>query len=676
MNSQTIIFIVISGIIALLLALFQYIYKSKKSKVKLWLAVLRFVSIFAILLLLVNPKFEAVSYYEEKPNLVIALDNSESVAYLKQDEKAKTAFQNLISSNELQNKFNIKTFKFGENVLSSIDSFYFNERQTNISGFFKNYNELYKNTISPVILISDGNQTIGNDYKYIVKKNQPVYPIILGDTSTFSDLRIGQVNVNRYAYLKNKFPVEIITNYSGIEPITGSLNIRLGNSIVFAKKIEFNANKTSEIVKANLNASNIGIKNYKVEIAPLENEKNKVNNYKNFAIEIIDQKTNIALVAENLHPDLGVLKKAIESNEQRSVSILKPKEFISQSIDFNLVILFSPNNRFNSVYERILNQKLNTFTIAGSSTDWNFVNDSQSLFKQEVTNQSEDYQPELNPNFGVFIVDNITFIDYPPLESDFGNTTFLVPQETILYKTINGINTEESLLSTFEINNQKHALLNGEGIWRWRAQCYLNTDSFEGFDNFIGKFVQYLSSNKKRQRLSLDYKSFYNQNENIIVNAQFFNKNYEFDTNSNLQITYVNEETNVSKTLPLLLNNTSYRIDLSGIEPGDYNFSIKSNDEPISSSGNFTILAYNVEQQFLNADVTKLQSVATSTNAKSYFIDEYNTIISDLVSDERYATIQKSKRNRIPIIDWKYLLSLIALALSLEWCIRKYNGLI
>ena len=676
MNSQTIIFIVISGIIALLLALFQYIYRSKKSKVKLWLVVLRFVSIFAILLLLVNPKFEAVSYYEEKPNLVIALDNSESVAYLKQDEKAKTAFQNLISSNELQNKFNIKTFKFGENVLSSIDSFYFNERQTNISGFFKNYNELYKNTISPVILISDGNQTIGNDYKYIVKKNQPVYPIILGDTSTFSDLRIGQVNVNRYAYLKNKFPVEIITNYSGIEPITGSLNIRLGNSIVFAKKIEFNANKTSEIVKANLNASNIGIKNYKVEIVPLENEKNKVNNYKNFAIEIIDQKTNIALVTENLHPDLGVLKKAIESNEQRSVSILKPKEFISQSINFNLVILFSPNNRFNSVYERILNQKLNTFTIAGSSTDWNFVNDSQSLFKQEVTNQSEDYQPELNPNFGVFIVDNITFIDYPPLESDFGNTTFLVPQETILYKTINGINTEESLLSTFEINNQKHALLNGEGIWRWRAQCYLNTDSFEGFDNFIGKFVQYLSSNKKRQRLSLDYKSFYNQNENIIVNAQFFNKNYEFDTNSTLQITYVNEETNVSKTLPLLLNNTSYRIDLSGIEPGDYNFSIKSNDEPISSSGNFTILAYNVEQQFLNADVTKLQSVATSTNAKSYFIDEYNTIISELVSDERYATIQKSKRNRIPIIDWKYLLSLIALALSLEWCIRKYNGLI
>ena len=120
----------------------------------------------------------------------------------------------------------------------------------------------------------------------------------------------------------------------------------------------------------------------------------------------------------------------------------------------------------------------------------------------------------------------------------------------------------------------------------------------------------------------------------------------------------------------------SYRIDLSGIEPGNYNFTIKSKDESISSSGNFRILAYDVEQQFLNADVTKLQSVAATTNGKSYFVDDYNAIISELVSDERYQVIQKSKRSTIPIIDWKYLLGLIALALSLEWFIRKYNGLI
>ncbi|MFT5679087.1 MAG: hypothetical protein ACI9FY_001636, partial [Patiriisocius sp.] len=47
-----------------------------------------------------------------------------------------------------------------------------------------------------------------------------------------------------------------------------------------------------------------------------------------------------------------------------------------------------------------------------------------------------------------------------------------------------------------------------------------------------------------------------------------------------------------------------------------------------------------------------------------------------LVSDARFATIQKSEQKTVPLIDWKYLLGLIALTLALEWFIRKYNGLI
>lgn len=676
MANSTILYIIVSGIIALLLALFQYVYKSKKVASRNILIVLRFVSIFCAMLLLINPKFESVTYVEEKPNLVIAIDNSESVSYLKQDKNAKRLFEKLTNSKAIQDKFNLASYKFGNEVGSS-DSLSFNENTSNISDFFKNYNELYKSSISAIILISDGNQTIGSDYKYLASKNkQPVFPIILGDTTTFSDLRISQVNANRYAYLKNKFPVEIIANYSGNKNVTSTLRIRTGNSVVFSKNISFGPNKSSEIINTNLNASSAGVKTFRVEITPLDNEKNTINNFKNFAVEVIDQKTNIALVSETIHPDLGALKKAIESNEQRSVTILKPKEFATQLKDFQLVILYQPNATFQSTYQKIENQKLNTFTISGAITDWGFINANQVNFALEVTNQTEDYQPSLNLNYGTFIVDNITFDNFPPLKSDFGSVTFSAPEETILYKTINGFNTEESLLSTLESEGRKHALLSGEGIWRWRAQTFIDTDGFENFDNFIGKLIQYLSSNKKRRRLNIDYKSFYNQTESIMINAQFFNKNYEFDANANLQITYKNKDTEASKSLPLLLRNASYGIDLSSISPGDYVFTVKSNDEPISASGNFKVLAYNVEQQFLNADVLKLRDVANSTDGKSYFISNIANLIDDLINDARFATIQKSKSSIIPLIDYKYLLALIALALSLEWFIRKYKGLI
>jgi energy-coupling factor transporter transmembrane protein EcfT len=676
MTTETVIYIILSAIIALSLALFQYAYKSKKIKLHGLFISLRFIAIFSVLLLLFNPTFEAVTYYDEKPNLIIAIDNSESVKYLKQDEKAKLLYNNLISNAALKERFNIETFSFG-NSFKTVDSLTFNEQQTDFSQVFKNHNELYKQSIAPLILITDGNQTLGNDYQYqAIKLKQPIIPVILGDTLTFSDLRLQQVNSNRFAYLKNRFPVEIIAGYSGDAAVKTQLHIISGNAIVFSKDIAFSATKTSEIINTTLIANTAGVQSYRVELVPLTTEKNKVNNTKNFAVEVIDQKINVALVSDQLHPDLGAIKKAIERNEQRSVTILKPKDYLVKINDFQLVILYQPNTNFKAVLLEISKLKLNTFTITGKTTDWNTINNGQAFYKQEITNQTENYQPQINTNYSTFIIDNITFNNYPPLQSEFGSTNFKVPHETILFKTINENATETPLLTTFETEGQKHALLNGEGIWRWRAQSFLETESFTDFDNFIAKLMQYLGTNKKRNRLDADYKSFYIGTDNISISAQFFNKNYEFDAKANLEITLNNKTDGTSKSFPLLLKNVSYIIDLDGISPGDYKFTIKSTDEPISVSGQFKVLEYNSEQQFLNADVTKLQNLATNSKGKAFFIDKKDQIISSILNDNRFVTIQKSKRSVITLIDYQYLLALISLVLSLEWLIRKYNGLI
>ena len=63
-------------------------------------------------------------------------------------------------------------------------------------------------------------------------------------------------------------------------------------------------------------------------------------------------------------------------------------------------------------------------------------------------------------------------------------------------------------------------------------------------------------------------------------------------------------------------------------------------------------MEYNVEQQFLNADVTKLQQLATNSNGKRYFIDYSENLINDLLSDNRFVTIQKSNKNSLPLHDF------------------------
>ena len=677
MQTDTITYIIISGILALVLALFQYIFKSKKTtKIYWFLAFLRFVSIFSVLLLLINPKFDTISFYDEKPNLIVAVDNSESINYLNQSQNTTDLIQVIKQNEQLKENFNLEFYSFGKSVNPS-DSLSFNEKQSNIAEVFDRLSEVYNNSVSPTLLITDGNQTYGYDYEFMTNRyKQAIFPVILGDTTTYTDIKIQQLNVNRYAYLKNKFPIEIIATYNGNSAVNSQLRIQSGNTTVFSQPISFSKSQTSQIVNLNLPANRVGVRSYKAEIIPLDNEKNTINNVKNFAVEVIDQKTNVAIVSDIIHPDLGALKKSIESNEQRQAVILNSTEFLNQSQDFQLVIAYQPTNNFRSLFNEIDRLKLNKIVVAGTKTNWSLLNQLQTNYSQQVTNQTENFQPALNQNYSTFIIDDLNFDAFPPLQAEFGETTFTVPFETLLYKTVNDTQIEEPLLSTFEINDKREALLLGEGIWRWRAQSYLDEKSFNTFDNFIGKLVQYLSSKQRRSRLNVNYESFYNGNDNVKITAQYFNKNYEFDANANINIVLKNKESDNSTTYPFVLKNTNYQVDLNGLEAGEYSFTVKTSNGNIAKSGELKILDYNVEQQFLNANVTKLERLATNSDGKSYFIDNTNTIINDLISDSRFVTVQKSSKKVVPLIDWKYLLALIALSLATEWFIRKYNGLI
>ena len=528
-----------------------------------------------------------------------------------------------------------------------------------------------------MILISDGNQTYGSDYEFTSSKyKQPIYSVILGDTTTYVDLQIKQLNVNRYAYLKNRFPVEVILVYNGNESMTADFRVSSGNTTVYSEKVSFNRTKTSNIVNFTLPANVAGVHSYKATISSMDSEKNKVNNDKNFAVEVIDQKTNIAIVSSFLHPDIGALKKSIESNEQRSVAFLSPNEIVNKIDDFQLVILYQPNRSFNNLYVVLKAQNKNTFVIAGSQTDWRFLNAINSNYQHEITNQTEDYLPELNNNYSTFILEDLDFESFPPLKSTFGEVTFKIPIEALLHKKVGNVSTNNPLLVTFENNNKREALLLGENIWQWRSQSFLNTQSFNEFDNFVGKLIQYLSSDKRKSRLNVEYESFYNGSRGVLINAQYFNKNYEFDARETLTITLKNKSTQNTLEYPFVLKNNSYQVDLSSLSPGDYDFTVRANNENISQSGNFQILEYNIEQQFLNADVAKLNHVATNSGGKSYLIDNYSNLTEDLLNDERFLAVQKSHKNVIPLVDWKYLLFLIAFCLTTEWFLRKYNGLI
>lgn len=677
MESQTILLIFLAAISALGIAVFQYL-KSKKERTKrsFMLALLRFVSIFGILLLLINPKFTNTSYVLEKSNLVLAVDNSQSINYFKSTDEVTAFVASIRENKNIQEKYNISTFTFG-NKLKAQDTFSFSENQTNVTSAFKELQDIYKGKVAPTVIITDGNQTYGEAYQYAAKKyKQDVYPVIVGDTTSYQDLKISQLNANRYAFLNNKFPVEIIANYNGNSAVSIKLNVFQNGRVIYSQPLSFSKEKTSEIVQVTLPVTSIGVKTYTVSLQALDAEKNTVNNKKSFGIEVIDERTNVLILTSIIHPDLGTLKKAIESNEQRNVTIKKSDEPDINLKDYQAVLLYQPNVSFKPYYETIKTLGINTFTITGTRTDYRFLNDNGELFTRELSAQVEDYQAEFNSNFSTFQVDDIGFSNFPPLVDEFGEVSIKKAHTPLLMQTISGLPTGSSLLTTIEDGAQRHAVLFGEGIWRWRAQSYLDNQSFEPFDEFVGKLIQYLASKERRNRLNINYNSFYNGGDNIVIAAQYFDKNYEFDARAKLSMVVIGERNNTRQEIPMVLKNNRYEVDLSSLTPDSYKFSVTVAGESISRPGNFEIIEFNVEQQFLSANVTPLQQIATNTNKELYSMGNSAQLITNLLENETYNPIQKQQKQIKPLIDWYYLLGIIILTLSLEWFIRKYNGLI
>ena len=319
------------------------------------------------------------------------------------------------------------------------------------------------------------------------------------------------------------------------------------------------------------------------------------------------------------------------------------------TVDFQAVILYQPNSTFSSVYEFLNTNSFDRFTITGTQTDWFFVNQIQSNYRHEITGQLEDFQATLNNNFTTFIVNALDFESYPPLHSEFGAVNFNIPFEPLFYKRINTSVIDEPLMATFETTNFREVVLLGEGIWRWRAQEYLNQETFQEFDNFLGKAIQYITTNKRRTRLVVNYESFYDGNSYIRIGAQFFNKNYEFDNKASLTISLKNTETQQVTNIPFILKQSIYEVDLSNFSAGDYDFTVSANDGEVIDSGHIKILDFKVEEQFLNANVTKLQQVATNSGGSSYFIANPNELFTNLMNDQRFTTIQRSTKNVVPL---------------------------
>ncbi|MGB5236682.1 MAG: vWA domain-containing protein [Flavobacteriaceae bacterium] len=670
--------IIIAFAISLALVIFQYPeLRNKYQRFYLVLAFFRFIGILSLLLLLINPKFIKDELFLVKSKLIILVDDSSSIADSGQKEQLITAFQDILDDFEISDRFELQTLKFGRE-LTEMDSFAFNKRSTDIYSALNTIRRTYRDGPTAVVLLTDGNQTVGSDYEFLnPTDNIDIYPVVVGDTTAYEDISVAQINTNKYAFLNNQYPVEVLVNYQGFTDVKVPLTITTNGQISYRTELQFDRRNNSKQLEFFLQAETVGVKVIEVKLGTLPNERNSNNNSKSVAVEVIDEKTEVFVVSDMNHPDLGMLKKSIENNNQRTVRFFKPSIDDHSFLDrADVLILYQPRRSFEKVYEVAKKRDLNIFTITGTETDWNFLNAVQNSFQKNSFNQTEYVSPVLNEGFSAFDISNFSVDNFPPLQTTLGDLLITTPAQVVLEQRIKGVDLGDPLLCLLGQKAEREAVLFAQDLWKWRLQWYRDEGSFTGFDEFLGKIIFFLATDQTRQRLTVEYDNIYRDASLAKIRAAYFDNTYEFEKNASLTLRISEADNETDREFPLLLKGNYYEADLSGLPAGNFGFALEVEGSSLRRTGQFTILDFDIEKQYATADYNKLERLAGRSGGRSFFPDQVIDLIEDINQNERYLPTQKSEQNVVSLIDFKILLAIVIISFSAEWFIRKYNGLI
>jgi hypothetical protein len=227
-------------------------------------------------------------------------------------------------------------------------------------------------------------------------------------------------------------------------------------------------------------------------------------------------------------------------------------------------------------------------------------------------------------------------------------------------------------LVTFGSEAHKGVVLFGENIWKWRSQSFERYDSFEKFDGFFNSLIQFLQLSERDQEMDLYYKPIYHAQEPIRIQVKNYDSNLNIELNSKLVLRLSDSKDEI----PFYINNNSYEAQINSLETGTYRFEVLDLGTDKLKRGSFIVEAFSLEEGTTRPNIQDLELLARNSGGSIFYQNQFQEVKTELLDNPQFRSTQIERNKMISLIDWRWLLGLIVLSLSLEWLLRKYRGMI
>lgn len=643
------------------------------------LTAFRFVVVTLLTFLLLSPLLNTIIREVEKPVIIVAQDNSESLVIGKDSSLYRNQYkQNLQKMiNELSDKYEVRFYSFADKVtpLNTVDSIKYNEKQTSISALFDEIDIRFSNrNIGAVVLATDGLYNKGSNPAYASDQiKTSVYTIALGDTTIKKDLVLLNVEHNRLAFLGNQFPLQVVVSAKQLKGETSTLTIEKDNTVLFTQKININSNTFTTTIPVLLEAKEAGLQHYKVKLFPLKDEMTFTNNVRDVFIEVLDSRQKVLILSAAPHPDVAAIKESIEANQNYEVESFTTDDFNKSLKNYNLIILHGiPNSR--KIISDIKTSNTPVWIISGATTILN--NDLSVALTTLKTNECEAL---LDQNFPLFTISEElrkASNDFPAVICPYGNYSQGNGSNTLFYQRIGIVETKMPLMTFTTFGENKIAIFYGEGLWRWRLQDFAAHGNHDVFDEFISKTVQYLAVKVDKSFFKITSPSSFFENERILLSAELYNDSYELINEPEINIT-ITDANNKKFNFTFSKTATAYRMDAGMMPVGEYKYEsqVKVGNKLYKQHGVFHVLSLQVESINTIADHQLLYSIAQRHSGELVYPNELEKLVEKLNKREDIKSVSYTQNRTTDLINFKWVFFLILFLLSVEWFMRKRNGL-
>ena len=489
------------------------------------------------------------------------------------------------------------------------------------------------------------------------------------------------MNYNAISYLDNDFQIEISLEAYQAKGSSSVLSISSSAGIVYSKPISINSDEFRQSILLTLPANRKGIQRYSIRLAPVASELSIVNNTQTIFVEVIDGKQKVLILANSPHPDITALKQAIETNKNYAVKVKLATDFLNSDIqEADLIILHqlpSVINNAQDILQKSINKPL--LYILGSQSNIPAFVASQFVLGITSSGVIQEVTPVLKSDFYAFTLSDankLKISNFGPLLSPFGNYGFKGPSTVFITQQIGKLPTEKPLLVFGDDNQRRIGVLTAEGIWKWRLEDFQENSNHEATNELIQKTIQYLSSREDKRKFRVyPSKNAFDENEQVVLNAELYNDSYQLVNAPDVNIALKSKS---GKGYSYLFSRTSnsYLLNAGILPAGEYSYTAKTNLGKIShqADGQFVVTEQQAEFKQSLANHQLLFTMAEQNSGKMLFPNQLNSLPEMIRKNETVKTISYEDRKYEELINLKFIFFLIVALLSVEWFLRKRNA--